>query len=531
MNTTAKSFVAGNVRLNMRHSGAFRGALCVLGALALASCGGEGTGTEGVRAQPLGLTAHSADTRHVDDALAAELQRHGFTGSIESTLETRLGRKVDAKLADLGNKLFFDTILGLHDDNTCAGCHSPATGMGDTQSIAIGVDSNRIVGPARAGPRNQRRSPSVVNTAFYTKLMWNGRFYSLADDPFSNAQGFEFTPPEGRTAFPANHPTIKHLLIAQAHIPPTELVEAAGFTGVTDLGARFLQFNDGHGAPVPAAGADGFRNEPIRQAVLQRLNSSDAYRSLFGACFPEVAAGAPIDFSMVGRAIAEFEFTLVRANAPLDRYARGERGALSEPEKRGALVFFGKGNCVACHAVAGTSNEMFSDFKMHNIGVPQIAPAFGAGSSNMVYDGLGENEDFGLAQITGGTEADRYKFRSSPLRNVALQPAFFHNGAFTRLEDAIGHHLDAAKSARHYDPRRAGIAKDLRSRLGPIEPVLATLDPLLLEPLDLKKQEFEDLVAFVRDGLLDPKAKPNDLCRVIPKTVPSGRALLTFQGC
>ena len=265
--------------------------------------------------------------------------------------------------------------------------------------------------------------------------------------------------------------------------------------------------------------------------MLRRLNDSSEYRTLFGARFPEVAAGAPIDFSMFGRAIAEFEFTLVRADAPLDRYARGERGALSEREKRGAMIFFGKGNCVACHAVSGTSNEMFSDFKMHNIGVPQIAPAFGVGSSNMIYDGPGENEDFGLAQITGGTEADRYKFRSSPLRNVALQPAFFHNGAFTRLEDAIRHHLDVARSARHYDPQRAGIDRDLRNRLGPIEPVLATLDPLLREPIDLKEQEFEDLVAFVRDGLLDPKARPSNLCRAIPKAVPSGRALLTFQGC
>ena len=59
----------------------------------------------------------------------------------------------------------------------------------------------------------------------------------------------------------------------------------------------------------------------------------------------------------------------------------------------------------------------------------------------MIFDGPGEDEDFGLEQVTGDP-ADRYKFRTSPLRNVALQPAFFHNGAFTRLEDAIRHHLD-----------------------------------------------------------------------------------------
>jgi len=37
-------------------------------------------------------------------------------------------------------------------------------------------------------------------------------------------------------------------------------------------------------------------------------------------------------------------------------------------------------------------------------------------------------------------------FRTSPLRNAALQSAFFHNGCFTRLEDAIRHHLDVFSS-------------------------------------------------------------------------------------
>ena len=109
---------------------------------------------------------------------------------------------------------------------------------------------------------------------------------------------------------------------------------------------------------------------------------------------------------------------------------------MENSQKLGALIFFGKGKCSSCHAVSGQSNEMFSDFKMHNIGVPQIAPFFGVGQGNVIFDGPNEDEDFGLEQITGNS-ADRYKFRSSPLRNAALQPAFFHNGAFTRIEDAI----------------------------------------------------------------------------------------------
>jgi cytochrome c peroxidase len=173
---------------------------------------------------------------------------------------------------------------------------------------------------------------------------------------------------------------------------------------------------------------------------------------------------------------------------------------------------------------------MFSDFQNRVIGVPQIAPIFGVGESNMIFDGAGEDEDFGLEQITLRPR-DRYKFRTAPLRNIALAPAFFHNGAFTRLEDAIRHHLGVYDSAQSYDPKAAGVDPDLRLRLGPIAPVLDRLDPLLRKPIDLSRQEFGDLVRFVANGLLDPGAKKENLCALVPDKVPSGRPVFKFQGC
>jgi cytochrome c peroxidase len=167
---------------------------------------------------------------------------------------------------------------------------------------------------------------------------------------------------------------------------------------------------------------------------------------------------------------------------------------------------------------------------MHVIGVPQIAPEFGIGVGNVVFDGPGRDEDFGLEQVTGNP-ADRYKFRSSPLRNAALQPAFFHNGAMTRIQDAIRHHLDVFDSARSYNPNGAGVAKDLRYRIGPIEPVLARVDPLLQTPIDLTGGEFEALVAFVRDALLDERATKQHLCPLIPAIVPSGYPTMAFEEC
>src|SRR6266481_9849522 len=145
------------------------------------------------------ISQPSAKAGHdpLDQELTARLQQLGFTGKIESTLEQRLGRHLDNKRADLGRMLWFDTIGGLNNDNTCGGCHSPTNAFGDTQSIAIGIDNNGIVGPHRTGTRNQRRTPMAINTAFFPTLMWNSRFASLSSDPFDNSSGFMFPMPEG----------------------------------------------------------------------------------------------------------------------------------------------------------------------------------------------------------------------------------------------------------------------------------------------------------------------------------------------
>lgn len=440
--------------------------------------------------------ASSANVNTPDDQLSSLLNLHAFTGKVGQSLEQRLGRKIDNQLADLGRLAFHDSLLGLNDDNSCSGCHAAPLGFGDSQSIAIGVANNNIVGPDRAGPRNQRRAPLVLNNVFYPALMWNSRFNSISGDPFDNSAGFQFPLPEGLSLS-----GMPHLLTAQAFIPVTEKPEMAGFH-----------------ASVPGT------NDGIRAAVVERVNANGEYRKLFGKIFPEVKEGAPISYEMLARAMAEFEFTLVFADAPIDKFARGLKNAMTDDEKRGAILFFGRANCVSCHAVAGQSNEMFSDFRQHVAGIPQIVPA----SGNVTFDGPDANEDFGLEQVTGNSN-DRYAFRSSPLRNLALQPTFFHNGCFTRLEDAVRYHLDAIGSAPSYDPVAAGLDVDLQGSIGPMAPVLARIDPALATPVTLTNEEFRQLVVFLRNGLLDPKANPHDLRKLIPARVPSDRAIHLFQ--
>ncbi len=535
------------------------------------------------------------------EKLQALLAKHQFTGRVETTLTERLGRPLDPAKAELGRMLFFDKFLALHGDNSCAGCHSPLTAFGDSQSIAIGVENNDVVGPHRAGPRNQRRSPSVINNAFFKNLMWNGRFSSISGDPFDNSKGFQFPPPEGVTRFPAGDSDFRHLLQAQAHIPQTELPEMAGFTKISSTSVSLSRFQTqttgaasllkrrgsstvqalfdpfaattgklfpargrkppGDPAPidfdqfdVPAHGFAGVplpppiavqrpgwpisfdesRNEPIRDVVVGRLSANETYFDAFLNAFPELGENEPITSAMVGQAIAEFEFTLTFTNAPIDRFARGETSAMTPQQQRGGVLFFSKARCIECHAVSGQSNEMFSDFEMHVAGIPQIAPRFGKDTGNVPFRNrrgqlaMDGNQDFGLFDITEDAE-DMYKFRTSPLRNVALQATFFHNGAFTRLSDALRYHLNAIDGAKKYNPVEAGVAPDLVGNTGPIEPVLRRLDPRLATPILLSEREFADLLAFIRDALLDDRARPESLRSLIPAKLPSHIPPHTFE--
>jgi cytochrome c peroxidase len=152
---------------------------------------------------------------------------------------------------------------------------------------------------------------------------------------------------------------------------------------------------------------------------------------------------------------------------------------------------------------------------------------FGLGTCNVIFDGPGEDEDFGFEQ-TEGDPALRHTFRTAPLRNLKVAPAFFHKGAFGKLRAAIAHHLNVKASLRHYDPDANYLPSDLFP--GPFEGILAAgLDPLVQTPIRLPKKEFQDLVEFVRDSLFDRRVL--QFCKHIPASVPSGMPLQLFEGC
>ena len=103
---------------------------------------------------------------------------------------------------------------------------------------------------------------------------------------------------------------------------------------------------------------------------------------------------------MCGRSLA--------ADSPFDRYAEGDRRALSPAAESGLLLFRGKARCTGCHV-----GPLLSDEQFHNTGVAWRTPAISAGSEQ-----AGDFADLGRFVVTGKDE-DRGAFKTPTLREVA----------------------------------------------------------------------------------------------------------------
>jgi cytochrome c peroxidase len=88
---------------------------------------------------------------------------------------------------ELGQALFFDPRMSGNGAMSCASCHNPSLGWSDGLKTAVGW-GGKVLG---------RATPTVLNTAYNTQFMWDGRKKSLEDQ----ALGPMKTPEEMNTDF------------------------------------------------------------------------------------------------------------------------------------------------------------------------------------------------------------------------------------------------------------------------------------------------------------------------------------------
>ena len=403
----------------------------------------------------------------------------------------------ESELTRLGRDLFFDPILSGDQNISCGTCHHPEFAMTDGRVLPIGAGGQGL-GESRAFrklinlpedahvgegmtvvnpfvdtfvPRN---SPTIINSALLRGQFWDGRVELATSDAVVNTledaiNDLDLTDP----------------LTAQVLFPITSQHEMAGVT----LGE--------------------FSPMVIRLILLERLRANPAYVERFAAAFDSPT----ITLRRLAEAVAAFERQLIFTESPWDDYVAGDADALSEQQKRGALLFFGalnRGvNCASCH-----SGDLFTDQEFHNLLVPQLGP----GKDN----GIDGSDDFGRANVSFDYR-DQYRFRTPSLRNVELTPPYFHSGAYSTLEDVIWHHADPWRANILYEPSEH-LPRAFQDQVlaYDFERKSHTVSRRIGAGMPINAAEAAELAAFLR-SLTDPAAR--DLAHITPAEVPSGLPL------
>jgi cytochrome c peroxidase len=173
------------------------------------------------------------------------------------------------------------------------------------------------------------------------------------------------------------------------------------------------------GAAAWAGGNMGVGKDNLEKKAAE-IGKIAGYKAEFAKVFPD--KGVTADTIM--KAVSAYERSLVCDDTDYDRFAKGNRAALNDEQKRGLELFMGKAACSACHAPPFFSNAfLLKDGAYFNTGVGM------AGKKP-------EEIDVGRRKVTNA-EVDFAAFKVPSLRNISKSAPYFHDGSETTLEGAV----------------------------------------------------------------------------------------------
>ena len=302
---------------------------------------------------------------------------------------------LDPAEIDLGRQLFFDRRLSKNETLSCAMCHIPEQGF--TQ--------NELATPVgHLGKGVRRNAPSLYNVAFTEDLFLDGREQSLEAQIWS-----------------------------------------------------------------PLLAENEMANES-REAVLAKLAVNAGYRARFAETFDE-----GLTERTLGRALAAYQRALLSGDSPFDRWyfggeevsakTRGVANVYPALAARGFAVFQDKG-CASCHHI-NDSSALFTDGQFHNTGTgyrragrtlrpPSVQLAPGVFVVPTVDAETETFTDNGRYEVTG-READKWRYRTPSLRNVALTSPYMHDGSITTLEGVVAFYAEGGGGDPAQDPRTRSV--------------------------------------------------------------------------
>ncbi len=357
---------------------------------------------------------------------------------------------------ELGKMLFFETGIALSPTKeagkktySCGSCHVPSAGFrpGGVQGIADGGIGFGYNGENRTKLAAYRdfemdvqgvRPLSVLNVAFVENTTWNGRFGST---------GVNVGTEDRWELDPALH------------------VNEAGFAALESQNIEGLEVH--------------------RMEITEEVLDDYGYRTHFDAAFSEDEESERYSKKNAAFAISAYLRTLLSNQAPFQEYLKGNKEAMSEQEKRGALVFFSDAKCYHCHKEKNLGANEFYALGVNDL--YQTGVAFNTSAEDKRNLGRGEYS---------GDPIDNHKFKIPQLYNLADAPFYFHGSSKYTLKEVVHYFNDAI-------PENENVPTEQIARQ--------------FKPLNLTDQQVEDLTVFLETGLRDP-----NLNRYVPEAVLSG---------
>lgn len=355
----------------------------------------------------------------------------------------------------LGKLLFHEPGLGSEPLKTygaftysCATCHLASAGFqaGIIQGIGEGGSGKGLRGEARVPSSSYTsleldvqpiRSPSILNVAYQELMVWNGQFGATGAN-IGTENNWTFGTPK------------------EANFQGYEGVETQAIAGLS----------------------------VHRMAVDTNFLEQKNYRALFDAAFPNEELYRRYTKITAGLAIAAYERTVLPTEAPFQKWIAGDLSAMTSKQKEGALLFFGKANCVSCHKGPALNSMAFYALGMNDL---EGEGTYGAA--------IGDSTRFGRGGFTNRPE-DMYKFKVPQLYNLKDSPFYGHGGSITRLRDLVSY-------------KNQGVAENSLVPASQLSPEFA--------PLGLLESEVDAITIFLTEGLYDP-----GLSRYVPQEVLSG---------
>ncbi len=374
-----------------------------------------------------------------------------------------------SETAALGRLIFSDSSLSASGRLACSSCHDPQHAYAPENSLAVQVGGRDLDRPGA------RAVPSLRYTLLHVPLWHQERASSRMEQIEELARGDN--PPTGGLGWDGRFNTPA----AQAAFPLLNLDEMAN----TDA-------------------------EHVAAAVRKAPYAAE-FRRIFG---DHVLDDPQKTLAAVGTAVERFQFedpSFFPFTSKYDQWLNGQ-AALTDAERRGLALFNdpAKGNCASCHLSqrgADGSHPIFTDFQFEALGVPR--------NLELKANRVAGYHDMGLCGPMRHDQKDERgfcgMFRTPTLRNVATRGAFFHNGRFHSLREALEFYVERDTNPEKWYGKGAGgrvekfddLPASLRGNVDIVD------EPLTRHPGQApawNQQEIDDVVAFL-NTLTDADAK------------------------